>query len=188
MKTLAFLVLLLPALLEPRPAAAELASGTYRLVPQRAAAHILVTSPIGRARLELPFVEGDMVLDGDGRIIGGGAVLNAREMSANNVLVKKALSGANGFHVDQHATVGFRVLGGEVRGDQITIDGELTVKGVTLPVRFTGELLRAEPQRMVARLQTTIDRTGFGVTAGRPLYSREATVRLRLVGMKRRER
>jgi polyisoprenoid-binding protein YceI len=65
-----------------------------------------------------------------------------------------------------------------VDGSRVTIDGELTLKGVTKPVELAGEL--AGPitdayggTRLGLDLETTVDRTEFGINWNAPLPSGE---------------
>ena len=59
-------------------------------------------------------------------------------------------------------------------GDDVTVDGELTIKGITQPVALTGTI--ADPiedaygnDRIGLTLETTIDRTEFGLNWNLPL-------------------
>jgi polyisoprenoid-binding protein YceI len=63
-------------------------------------------------------------------------------------------------------------------GDQLTIDGEITIKGHTEPVEITGTI--SDPindpygnERFGLKLEATIDRTKFGVDWNKPLPSGE---------------
>ncbi len=63
-------------------------------------------------------------------------------------------------------------------GDEIALDGELTIKGHTEPVEIRGTISEpmADPfgnERFGARLETAIDRTAFGLTWNNPLPSGE---------------
>ena len=62
-------------------------------------------------------------------------------------------------------------------GDDVTIDGELTLRGVTKPVTITGTAVGPTPdlgmngeiQRIALDLETTVDRTDFGINWNREL-------------------
>jgi polyisoprenoid-binding protein YceI len=78
------------------------------------------------------------------------------------------------FDVEQHPELTFRA--GDIRrdGDQVTVQGELTLKGHTHPVTATGEI--AGPHTNIAgktglglTLETVIDRTQYGLEWNAPL-------------------
>ena len=63
-------------------------------------------------------------------------------------------------------------------GDEVTLDGEITIKGHTEPVELHGAI--SDPivdpwgnERFGLRLETTIDRTKFGVSWNNPLPTGE---------------
>jgi polyisoprenoid-binding protein YceI len=63
-------------------------------------------------------------------------------------------------------------------GDQVEADGELTIKGVTKPVTITGTIKGPiegafDKVRLGLQLETTIDRTDFGLEWNMPLPSGE---------------
>jgi polyisoprenoid-binding protein YceI len=63
-------------------------------------------------------------------------------------------------------------------GDQVTIEGEITIKGHTEPVELTGTITEpiADPYggtRYGLKLETKIARSGFGITWNNPLPNGE---------------
>ena len=77
------------------------------------------------------------------------------------------LKGAEFFDADQHPKISFDSTATEVGGDgQITLQGEITIKGVTKPIALTGEIAEngEDPwgnERIGLELQSTIDRRDF---------------------------
>jgi polyisoprenoid-binding protein YceI len=80
-------------------------------------------------------------------------------------------------------------------GDQVTIDGQVTIKGITQPATLTGTIVGPAVDhfgatRVGLKLQTTVDRTQFGISwnmqlpNGDPALSNEVTLKadLTLVG------
>jgi polyisoprenoid-binding protein YceI len=65
----------------------------------------------------------------------------------------------------------------ERNGDEVTIDGELTLRGVTKPVTITGTVVGPTPdagaagaiQRLAFDIETKIDRRDFGIDWNREL-------------------
>ena len=69
----------------------------------------------------------------------------------------------------------------ERRGDEVTIDGEITLRGVTKPVTISGTVvgpatdvgLNGPIQRLAFDLETTVDRRDFGIDWNRELPTGE---------------
>jgi polyisoprenoid-binding protein YceI len=67
----------------------------------------------------------------------------------------------------------------ERNGDEVTIDGELTLRGVTKPVTITGTIVGPTPdagaagpfERLALDLETKVDRSAFGIDWNRDLPS-----------------
>jgi polyisoprenoid-binding protein YceI len=73
------------------------------------------------------------------------------------------------FDAESHPEISFRSTSIEANGDDVTVDGELTLKGVTKPIKATGKLEGPAQDfmgntRLGFTLETTIDRTDFGVS------------------------
>ncbi|HXR44677.1 MAG TPA: YceI family protein [Pseudolysinimonas sp.] len=73
------------------------------------------------------------------------------------------------FKVDEHPTMTFRSTGITIDGDDFTVDGELTLRGVTQPVTLKGELggiitMDDGTVKAGASATTKINRQDFGVS------------------------
>lgn len=78
------------------------------------------------------------------------------------------------FDAERFPELTFRSTEIAAEGDRLRIEGELTIKGVTKPVRLEGRLTGAgaDPwgnERIGLELETAIDRTEFGLTWNAPL-------------------
>jgi len=78
------------------------------------------------------------------------------------------------FDTQRYPELTFASTSVELAGDQIVVSGELTIKGVTKPVTLRGELSGPEndpwgSERIGLALETTIDRTDFGLEWNAPL-------------------
>lgn len=183
MKLLAALILLmLFGLASAGRAAAQHAvgSGTFRIVADRSTVNFAVKSPVGRFRAQVPVSVGELKVDADGRISGGTTTLDTAGMIAPGSMLGH-LKGPKGFDVVHHPTAQFVVSDGTISAESMTLSGALTVRGTTHPVTLSGKITRSGANRIVADLRGTIDRTAYGITVGRPVYSRTADIRLRLV-------
>lgn len=72
------------------------------------------------------------------------------------------------FDAEQFPEITFTSTILDIQGDELTLDGELTMKGVTRPVHATGTIEGPTEDfmgntRLGFAVQTTIDRTDFGV-------------------------
>lgn len=82
------------------------------------------------------------------------------------------------FDVERHPELSFRSSSIARKGDELTIDGEITIKGHTEPVEITGTISDPIPDpyggtRFGLKLRTTIDRDKFGISWNNPLPSGE---------------
>ncbi len=82
------------------------------------------------------------------------------------------------FDAERHPTLTFASREISRSGDEVTIEGDLTIKGHTEPVSIRGTI--ADPiqdpfgnERFGLRLETVVDRTRFGVTWNNPLPTGE---------------
>ncbi|WMS40986.1 YceI family protein [Acuticoccus sp. MNP-M23] len=156
-----------------------MAQGVYQIVPDRSMAQITVSGAPGRIRAEVPF-SGSLVVSG-GVVTEVTTRMDTRALNTRSQMAARQMRGPKGFDVDNHPAGSFSASRIRQNGDEITVDGNLTIKGVTLPATFSGRIVRFNQRRIQAVLEGTIDRTAFGVTAGRPLYGRSAEVRMHFV-------
>jgi polyisoprenoid-binding protein YceI len=73
------------------------------------------------------------------------------------------------FDAAQFPEVSFSGQAVEAEGDRVAFEGEVTIKGVTQPATLTGTVTGpvTDPygnERYGLKLQTTVDRTAFGIT------------------------
>ncbi len=72
------------------------------------------------------------------------------------------------FDAEQFPELSFASKSIERNGDEVTIDGELTLRGVTKPVTITGTVVGPTPDaygnpRIAFDIETTVDRREFGL-------------------------
>jgi polyisoprenoid-binding protein YceI len=128
----------------------------------------------------------------DGKLTGSAkiATLHTRDESLDAHLASPEF-----FDAERFPEVTFE--GGELvrRGDEVTVDGAITIKGITQPATLTGRIVGPAvdhfgANRLGLELSTTIDRTQFGINwnmplpNGEPALANEVTLRadLTLVG------
>jgi polyisoprenoid-binding protein YceI len=82
------------------------------------------------------------------------------------------------FDAERHPRLTFASHEIQRGGDQVTIDGEITMKGHTEPIELRGAIGEPMPdpfgnERFGLRLEATVHRTKFGITWNNPLPSGE---------------
>jgi polyisoprenoid-binding protein YceI len=86
------------------------------------------------------------------------------------------------FDAEQYPELRFTAEDIRLNGDgQVSVDGELTIKGVTQPVTVTGAVTApiTDPygnERIGLNLTTKVDRTNFGINWNNPLPSGEPSL------------
>jgi polyisoprenoid-binding protein YceI len=102
------------------------------------------------------------------------ASIDAASIDTGNGQRDKHIRSADFFDVEDHPTWTFRSTGVRADGDDLVVDGELTIKGVTRSVPLAVEVNGIGPDlsggtRIGFSASTTIDRNDFGVDIKMPL-------------------
>lgn len=107
----------------------------------------------------------------DGRL-SGSARIESLETKDENLYAH--LMSPEFFDAERNPVVSFStehasVTGSDVTGSIVELEGEITIKGVTQPATLTGTIVgpKTDPygnERYGLKLETTIDRTAFGIT------------------------
>jgi len=147
----------------------EQLTGTYKLDPVHSSAsfavkHMVVATFRGR------FEEFDAVLE-DGRLTG---TVNVGSIVVKDPNLAAHLQSPEFFDAERHPELRFE--SSEIRpdGEQVVVDGELTVKGITKPVQARGTLsgpveTLGGVHKVGLNLEAIIDRTEFGLHWNAPL-------------------
>lgn len=111
----------------------------------------------------------------DGVLRGSARVASVHVKDPN---LEAHLQSPDFFDAERHPELTYSSNSIERNGDQLKIDGEITIKGHTEPVQITGVV--SEPivdpyggTRYGLKLETTIDRDRFGVSWNNPLPNGE---------------
>lgn len=101
----------------------------------------------------------------DGRLEGVAKVASVRVDDPN---LAGHLQSPDFFDAEQHPELRFASERIERDGDAVTIEGELTLRGVTRPVAITGTVVGPTPdaygnERLAFDVETTVDRHDFGI-------------------------
>jgi polyisoprenoid-binding protein YceI len=159
----------MPVLTEARR---ELPTGTWTLDP--------VHSTIG---FELPYLAGTFrgqFRDVDARLIADGLSGSARVASIDvkDENLAAHLQSPDFFDVERHPELTFVSNSIERSGEDVIVRGDITIRGTTKPVELTGTIAGPltdafEQQRLNFELETTVDRTDFGLNWNMPLPNGE---------------
>ncbi|MBA3329366.1 MAG: YceI family protein [Actinobacteria bacterium] len=112
---------------------------------------------------------------GDGRLQGSAEVASVQVKDPN---LEAHLQSPEFFDAERNPQLSFASKDVQYNGNEVTIDGEITIKGQTQPIVFTGTIVDpiADPfgnERFGLKLAGNLDRTRFGVTWNNPLPTGE---------------
>ncbi len=111
----------------------------------------------------------------DGRLTGGADVSSVQVKDPN---LEAHLQSPDFFDAERNPQLTFVSTDVRRAGDEVTVDGEITIKGETRPIEIAGTI--SEPitdpygnERFGLKLEGALDRTQFGVNWNNPLPSGE---------------
>ena len=119
--------------------------------------------------------EGTLVTTDDPLASSVDATIELSSIDTGNPDRDAHLRSADFFDVDQHQTMSYRSTGLRWDGDDLVLDGDLTLRGVTKQVPLTLEVHGFQPEtpfgdsRVGFSAKGEIDRTDFGVSFNMPL-------------------
>jgi polyisoprenoid-binding protein YceI len=107
----------------------------------------------------------------DGSLTGSAKVASVQVKDTN---LEGHLQSPEFFDAERHPELTFRSNSIERNGEQLTIEGEIAIKGHTEPVQITGTVSEPIPDpyggtRFGLKLETTIERDRFGISWNNPL-------------------
>jgi polyisoprenoid-binding protein YceI len=149
-----------------------LPSGTWTVDPVHSQVGFAVAYHVGTFRGSFAPVEARLEIDADGeaRLTGSAAVSAVKVQDEN---LSAHLQAPDFFDAERTPEIAFASTAIRPSGEELEIEGELTIKGATLPVTATGRV--GEQKQYMERpyfgleLHTTIDRTRFGLNWNNPL-------------------
>jgi polyisoprenoid-binding protein YceI len=112
-------------------------------------------------------------------VLRGSAEVNSVQVKDPNL--EAHLQGPDFFDAERFPQLSFEAQDISRSGDDLTVAGELTLKGHTEPVEIKGHVNDPAPdpyggERFGVQLETTVDRTKFGVNWNNPLPSGDAAL------------
>ena len=102
--------------------------------------------------------------------------VNVASVDINDENLYPHLLSPDFFDAERHPELTFKSTSVTLDGDQLIVEGDLTIKGVTQRVEGRGELTGPGTdiggnERIGLELETTVDRTAFGLNWNAPLPS-----------------
>jgi polyisoprenoid-binding protein YceI len=146
--------------------------GTWQLDPIHSTIGFEVDYLAGSFRGQFREVAGKLDAAGDKPVLMGSAKVASVDVKDENLAAH--LQSPDFFDAERYPELSFESSEIDRTGDQIKVRGGITIKGVERPVELTGTI--AEPltdytgnEKLSVKLDTTVDRTEFGVNWNVPL-------------------
>jgi polyisoprenoid-binding protein YceI len=160
-------------------------AGTWRLDPVHSTVGFEIAYLAGTFKGEFHEVESTLEVTDDGATLSGAAKVASVDVKDENLAAH--LQSPDFFDAERHPELRFAAERIALDGETVSVDGQITIKGVTKPVTVTGTATPAlnDPYgnaRVGFALSTTVDRTDFGIDwnmplpTGGPALADEATI------------
>lgn len=134
---------------------------------------------------------GKIVLDRAAKNASVDVTIDAKSVNTGYPLFNEHIQDADYFNTAKYPTITFKSTGVKFDGDKpVSVDGNLTIKGVTKPVTLTVTSFKSMPHPMLKReviganAVTKIKRSDFGMGKGAPFVSDEVTLSIALEAVK----
>lgn len=153
-----------------------LPAGTWTIDPVHSQVSFAVGYHVGTFRGNFAPVNAtlEVGVDGNAKLTGSVAVSGVRVQDEN---LATHLQSPDFFDAERAPEISFVSSSIRPHGDELEIEGELTIRGTTVPVTATGRI--GEQKEYMERpyfgleLEATIDRTRFGLNWNNPLPNGE---------------
>ncbi|TMK42373.1 MAG: YceI family protein [Actinobacteria bacterium] len=160
--------------LTPAPVSLEVPTGSWRLDPVHSSAGFAVKH-MGVSTFRGRFEDLDATLevaDDGGASLSGAVRVDSLQVKDENL--QAHLGSPEFFDVERHPEIAFRSSSLRREGDELVLDGELTIKDKTRPVHARGEItgpsvILGDQARVGISLEAVIDRTEYGLDWNAPL-------------------
>jgi polyisoprenoid-binding protein YceI len=147
-------------------------AGTWRLDPVHSTVGFEVDYLAGTFRGHFREVEAQLAVADDSAALEGRAKVASVDVKDENLAAH--LQSPDFFDAERFPELVFAADDVSLDGEAVTIQGEITIKGVTKPVALTGTAVAPlvdayGNERIGLQLRTTVDRTAFGLSWNTPL-------------------
>ena len=147
--------------------------GTWNVDPVHSQVGFAVEYVVGTFRGSFSPVDAKLEVGEDGRaVLMGKAPVTGVKVQDENLTTH--LQSPDFFDAERTPEISFSSTDIRRDGDEIAIDGELTIRGLTQPVELRGTITDPADDpyggvRFALKLETTVDRTKFGINWNNPL-------------------
>jgi polyisoprenoid-binding protein YceI len=150
----------------------QLPAGTWRVDPVHSGIDFSLDYMAGTFHGGFATITAEVV---DGELSGSAEVSSVQVKDAN---LEAHLQSPEFFDAERHPQITFRSRKIGREGDRLSVDGEITIAGTAQPVELRGTISDPAPdpygnERFGLKLETTVDRTAFGMTWNSPLPNGE---------------
>jgi polyisoprenoid-binding protein YceI len=155
-------------------------AGTWSLDPVHSSVGFEVPYLAGTFKGDFNEVAAGLTVDGERASLEGSAKVASVDVKDENLAAH--LQSPDFFDAERHPELRFTAEDISLDGDRnVSVAGELTIKGVTKPVKVTGKVTAPIADaygndRIGLNLVTIVDRTEFGVNWNNPLPSGEPSL------------
>jgi polyisoprenoid-binding protein YceI len=154
---------------ETRP---TLPAGTWNVDPVHSTVGFAVDYIVGTFNGSFSPVDAKLEVTEDGERLTGSAPVTGVKVQDENLAAH--LQSPDFLDAERAPEITFESTAIRRDGERVEIDGDLTIKGVTLPVRAAGTVTEPADDpfggvRFALKLETAIDRTRYGVSWNNPL-------------------
>jgi len=148
-----------------------LPTGTWQLDPVHSKAGFAVKHA-GLSTFRGSF--GDFTARLEDGVLTGAVKVESVEVPVDQL--KAHLQGPDFFDAERHPEITFTTSEVAQDGERLTVKGDLTMRGVTLPAESTGTIAGPAKyfdgnERIAVELQTVVDRTAYGIDWNAPIPS-----------------
>jgi polyisoprenoid-binding protein YceI len=155
-------------------------AGTWNLDPIHSRVDFEVSYLAGTFKGHFNEIAAELTVDDERATLEGTTKVASIDVNEENLSAH--LQSPDFFDAEQYPELRFTAEDIRLDGDgQVSVDGELTIKGVTRPVTVTGTVTApiTDPygnERIGLNLTTKVDRTNFGINWNNPLPSGEPSL------------
>ncbi len=154
---------------------AVLPTGTWNLDPVHSSIGFEIRYLAGTFRGQFTDVDARVT---EGRLTGSARVAS---IDVKDETFSAHLQSPDFFDAERHPELKFESRELERSGEELTVRGDITIRGVTKPLELTGTISEpltdyADRERFGLELEATVDRTEFGVNWNAPLPSGETAL------------
>jgi polyisoprenoid-binding protein YceI len=147
-------------------------TGTWTLDPIHSSIGFEVAYLGGSFRGHFDDVDAQLISADNAVRLEGSARVGSVKVKDENL--EAHLQSPDFFDAERHSELRFESSDIDRTGDELRVRGEITIKGVTQPIELTGTIaspaVRADGSEILGlRLESTVDRTAFGVSWNMPL-------------------